>query len=356
MKPITGRKHVHKLLAALLLLPLAAGCSLSSKESPDTAAIDPPPSDVEQQMVAAAADPAMAPLSADTDGLTVYLQDRNGFIAPMTLRLTDEESGKSKEQQALSWMTDGTAASDQLPAGFKPILPKGASIRSVTEDAKTSTVTIDFESAFPSLSANQERKAVEALVWTMTELPGVKQVRFTVDGVPLRELPASKLPIDESMSRAMGINVEQASDLRPTRSMAVTLYFSAKTTDGEGYFVPVTRLIERQPNKNKAALQELIKGPLQSGKLLPVVAPNITLGEIADSDNLLSVSLKDASWEPEMQVPADTIEALVLTMTEVSGDPKVKLAINGSDSFTDTNDQSYAEPISRPIAINALEQ
>jgi len=357
MMPITGRKHVRKLLAALLLFPLLAACSsLGGERSPETSAIDPPPAELEQEMVNAAADPAMAPLASDTDGLTVYLQDSNGFVAPMTLRLSGAESDMTKEEQALSWMTSGTTVADQLPTGFKPILPKEASVRSVHKDDKTATVTIDFEKSFPNIPANQERKAVEALVWTMTELPGVRQVKFTVDGKALRELPASKLPIDEVMSRAMGINVEQASGLKPSRSMAVTLYFAARSTDGEGYFVPVTRLIHRQPDKNRAALEELIKGPLNSNVLKPVVASNITVDKLAVSSDLLSVSLKDASWEPEMLVPAETVQAMVLTLTEVSGDSKIKLAINGSDSFTDTNETTYAEPIDRPIAINAVEQ
>ncbi|THF83758.1 GerMN domain-containing protein [Cohnella fermenti] len=355
MKPITGRKHVRKALAVLLLLPFAAGCSMGGS-SPGTAAIDPPPSDLEEQMVNAAADPAMASLASDSDGLTVYLQDGNGFVAPMTLRLSEEASGKSKEEQAIAWMTQGQVAADQLPAGFTPLLPEGSKIRSVTKDEQASSVTIDFDGTFPAMPADQERKAIEALVWTMTELPNVKQVLFTVDGEPLLLLPASKLPIDKTMSRSMGINVEQAAGLTPSRSMAVTLYFAARSTDGEGYFVPVTRLVDRQPDKNRAALQELISGPLNTNVLKPVVDSSIAIDKVGEADGLLNVELKDASWEPEMLVPATTVQAVVLTLTEVSGEPKIKLAINGTDSFKDTNEQSYVEPISRPLEINALER
>lgn len=349
MKPRGARKSVRKLLAALLLLPLVAGCAQAGKEIRKTAAVDPPPPDVEQTMLQA----AEAKTTSVKDGLTVYLQDRNGYIAPMTLRAgTGANDASSPERTALVWLTREGRFADQLPPGFSPMLPQGTKIRSAKTDS--GTVSIDFAAPFPAVPANQERKIVEAIVWTMTELPGIGKVRLSVDGLPLRELPSSGLPLPETLTRDIGINLEQAAGTNASRSMAVTLYFSARSEEGEGYFVPVTRLIDRQPDRNRAALEELIKGPMDDRKLQPVFAPGVSVERVVPTSEAMNVELKDPSWEPEMTVPSETIEALVLTLTEETGIPKARIILNGESSFKDSDNRTYADPVERPAFINAL--
>lgn len=350
MKPSIGRRRASKLLAALLLLPLAAGCAQAGKTTQGTEAIDPPPADQEQMMLQ---ETEAESVSAGVDELTVYLLDRNGYVAPMTLRMSSGESAvRTPAETAIAWMTQNGELGDQLPAGFAPILPKTTKVRSV--QAKDGTVSIDFASPFPSVSAKQERKMIEALVWTMTELPGVQDVRISVDGQALRQLPASGLPLADTLTRDIGINLEQASGIAASRTMAVTLYFSARSEQGEGYFVPVTRLVDRQPNRNRAALQELIKGPLDTSKLQPVLTAGVTVDDVSVANDVVNAALNDPGWKPDMTVPGDTMQALVLTLTASSREPKARITMNGSSDFTDTDSRSYAKPVDRPAYINAL--
>ncbi|MBB6733533.1 GerMN domain-containing protein [Cohnella zeiphila] len=375
MKPKIGRKATRRLLAAMLLLPLAAGCSAIPGAKNASQAIDPPPSDVEQTMLQASGDEAQTTMggaiadqtgasasgaaagaaAAGADALTVYLLDRNGYVAPMTFRSAPaDQTDRSVEETALAWMTKDDSLADQLPPGFSPILPQGTKFKSVKVDAKSATATIDFASPFPSVPAGQERKMVEALVWTMTEIPGIDKVVLQVDGQPLHELPASKLPLSDVLTRDIGINVEQAAGTVASRSMGVTLYFSARSEEGEGYFVPVTRLIERSSDRQRAALEELIKGPQSSDELQPVLTSNVTVEGLTQSDDTVNVALNDPGWSPDMTVSSDTVEAVVLTVTEASGEAKARITMNGDASFKDANNQTYDEPVERPVAINPL--
>lgn len=405
MKPTTGRKLVRKLLPALLLLPLAAGCAQIGQTARTAESIDPPPTDVEQTMLqetdtlsqgvtndgtasstqtdqqkdqATSAqaqsqtgtqtqaqsetdnkasqnqkDAGAQSAASKQDELTVYLEDGNGYIAPMTLHTgSQNDTKRTPAETAVAWMTKNADNSEQLPAGFSPILPDTTKIKSIK--SKNGTVSIDFASAFPTVPASEERKMVEALVWTMTELPGVQSVKLTVDGQALRELPASGLPLPETLSRNIGINLEEASGLAVSRSMPVTLYFSARSEQGDPYFVPVTRLVNRQADRNRAALQELIKGPLEKTKLEPVLTDGVTVGDVTTKEDTVTASLVDPGWEPEMTVPSETMEALVLTLTEASGDAKASITFNGTADFTDTDNRSYEKPVDRPTYINAL--
>jgi germination protein M len=340
-----------RLALVLLLFPLLSACSPSGGNAQSSPDIDAPPLDAEQAMLQEAGGNGQTP-----DLLTVYLLDRNGYVAPMTLNTEVENpTPEAIAEQAIAWMTEDKALADQLPPGFTPILPEGTRLTSVKRNAADKSMTLDFADPFPGLIAANERKMLEALVWTMTELPGIEKVKLTVDGRPLHSLPTSGMPVYDVLTRAFGINVEKPDNLQVNRSMAVTLYFSARSADGEGYFVPVTRLVERKPDKAKAALEQLIKGPMDRKSLRSVLEPKLAVDKVSLQADTVNVSLNEAERKANTKVPAEMMEALVLTMTEATGAPQVKVAMNGDDSFLDTNEQSYDHPVTRPIAINAIE-
>lgn len=348
-------RMVRRNLAAsiLLLLPVLAACTLSSNEEP-RAAIDPPPSGVEQSMLDEA-DGAAQGVSLNKDQLTVYLMDRNGYLAPMTMgvELTDK-SAAAMARQAIDWMTVDEERKDQLPEGFTAALPASLQVSGIQVDAPARVVTIDFAAPLPTMAAADERHLLESLVWTMTELPGIDRVKLTVAGQPLHTLPSSGQPVYDVLTRSIGINVEQAKGVAQNRSMAVTLYFSAQSEAGEGYFVPVTRVVARAPDRARAALEQLIQGPSDTKALKPVMSAEMTIEQLNQLADTVNVSLRDDAYKTSADVSADMLEALVLTMTETTGAPQVRVVMNGDDSFLDSKDRPYDQPVVRPTAINAL--
>lgn len=356
MKVKSNRIIRGKMLASvLLLLPLIAACSQNTGTDSGAAAIDPPPANVQDTMLQAAAGNAN---SEAKDGITVYLLDHNGYVSPMTLRTKpDENSQRSPAEVAVVWMTADKQLADQLPPGFSPILPEGTKINSIKQDTDDRSITIDFAAPFPAMNPAHERKMLEALVWTMTELPGIDKLKLTVAGKTLNKLPASGVPVGDALTRSLGINLEHEKGVQINRSMGVTLYFSARSNDGEGYFVPVTRLIDRKPDRARAALEQLIQGPLDTETLQPVLASDkISVEQLSQLEDTVHVSLKDSEWQEQSPVPAEMMEALVLTMTEVTGAPQVRVVMNGNDSLMDSDQRSYAQPVTRPTAINALKR
>jgi germination protein M len=263
-----------------------------------------------------------------------------------------QSSPGSSAEKAIAWMTVNEQQADQLPPGFTAVLPQGTKVNSVTENK--GTISIDFAAPFPEIIPSRERKVLEALVWTLTELPGINKVRLSVAGKTLQSFASSGLPNDQVFTRGVGINIETAQGVQINRSMAVTLYFSSQSADGEGYFVPVTRLINRQPDPAKAALEQLILGPQNSKVLNPVLTSDMTIEKLSQMADTVNVSLQDAGWMPKSPVPSEMMEALVLTLTEATGAPQVRVVMNGDDSLVDSDDRSYDHPVTRPTSINSL--
>jgi len=348
------KKNLRKWALLSLLFPLLSACGLGGGGGEGNAAtsIDPPPAKMEQAWLQNAEESA---LGEPGEMITVYLLDRNEYLAPMSLRADQEITASTAgAEKAIAWMTANERLADQLPPGFVAVLPEGTRVNSVTENASDQTISVDFAAPFPGIPASRERKVIEALVWTLTELPGIDKVRLSIGGKPIRSLPSSGLPVDAVLTRGLGINLEKAKDVQPTYAMGVTLYFSSRTSEGEGYFVPVTRLVNRQEDAAKAALEQLIAGPQDKKSLQAVLTPGLSVEKLVRLADTVNVSLKDADGMPKSEVPSSMMEALVLTLTEAAGLPQVSVVMNGDDSFLDSDRRPYDRPVTRPAYVNPL--
>ena len=379
MKRNSGRLGFRlKRAAVLLLLPMLAACSLwrPGDGAKTHGAIDPPPADVEEMMLrqaeglaaapegtqnqaAASASPSPSPEAelAPEEMLTVYLLDPKGYLAPMTLRAGTEnasamESLEARAEAVLAWLTADPQKKDQLPDGFAAPLPEGVKAEEVRADPDSGTISVDFADPLPVMTFAGERKMIEALVWSMTELPGIDKVQLSVRGEPIRTLPSSGLPLDETLTRGIGINIESLRGVHVADTMAVTLYFPARAENGDGYFVPVTRLVSRSPDRTLAALEALMDGPADTAAFARVWAGDFAIEDLELRADTVNVSLRGKEWTPDQPLPAEMLDSLVLTATEAAGAPRVKVTVNGNEAFVDTDNRAYQLPVNRPAAVN----
>lgn len=328
---------------------LASGCSLlKSKES--GASIDPPqnitadaPADQKNGADSAAAENGLQ--------LTMYYKDANGFVAPVTLNVAKTASTAKK---SLEYMVEGGPAANLLPKGFTALLPKGTQVKGLHIDENKKLAIVDFSKEFASYNAQDERKILEAVVWTLTGFPTVQKVQIRIDGNDLKEMPVHNTPIDGELTRAFGINLELPSNINIGQAAPVTVYFAAQTTDNYSYYVPVTRLVQRTNDLAKAAVEQLIKGPDSSKGLSSVIAPETALRQVnvSQDNKLVTVDLNDKLLDSNKKIPASAAQALVLSLTETTGASQVQIKVNGDSKVAGAENQSYSKPVSRPVHIN----
>ena len=343
--------------AGLLAVPLiVAGCSLFG--GPDDKRQIDPPQDVrtEEDGTRAGSGQPDASASGGTEGavtpVTVYVKDRGGYLAPVTVNAaagTVEEAGI----RALERMIEGHEAWG-LPDGFRGVLPAGTRIDGLSIDRDRRVAIVDFGGAFTDYNPQDERRIVEAVTWTLTGLADVDGIEIRHDGEPLGEMPVDGFPLDVPLTRAMGINLELKPGASYNDSMPVTVYFSALSDDGEPYFVPVTRLVERQDDQAIAALRELIAGPALGAELAAVMTQDVEAEAVVVDGDTALVDLRDETYEEGQPLPAEMLQAVVLSVSENTGADKVQIRVNGSTNVTDTDNRSYAQPVSRPEHVNAL--
>ncbi len=290
--------------------------------------------------------------TASGDRTTVYLEDGNGLLAPVSLNLPKSKDSSTLKNSLMALVNKGEYASS-LPEGFQGILPAGTEVQSITVD-KSNLAVVEFNSEFNNYDAADERKILEAITWTLTGQDDIKGVQFWVDGKKLTEMPLQGTPLDRPLSRTMGINLpKQGPSLM--NSSAVTVYFSTTSPDGIQYYVPVTRFVPAGQEQLTAAINELIAGPESGDGLEMVMTQGTSLDSVeAGQNGVVTVSLTDDMFADGKEVPAELLESVVLTVAQNTEDALVQIRLNGKQSITDTDNVDYSKPVSAPEFLNEL--
>jgi len=118
--------------------------------------------------------------------------------------------------------------------------------------------------------------------------------------------------------------------------------------------VPITRLVERSEDPAIAALRELIAGPARGAELDGVMTSDVEAEAVTVDGDTALIDLKDDMYEEGQPLPAEMLQAVLLSVSENTGAEKVRIRVNGSTNIVDTDNRSWAEPVSRPEHVNAL--
>ncbi|MDF2717043.1 MAG: germination and sporulation [Paenibacillus sp.] len=326
---------------------LTSGCSvLKSKESQE---IDPPQNVAGTNGKTGEAVPTSAQVQQGIQ-VTMYMQDSNSYVAPVTVHIPKTDA---VARTTLEYMVEDGAAKTLLPAGFKGLLPKGTTVKGLDINKDKKVATVDFSKEFNNYSAADERKILEAVTWTLTGFPNVNEVRIWVEGKELKEMPKGRLPIDGSLSRAMGINLERAEGADYGQTTPVTLYFLGQSDGSSSYYVPVTRMVKRTDDKAKATIEQLIAGPMRNN-LFSVMQSTVDVPKIDSANGIITVNFTDTLLGPDRKAPGEALQSIVLSLTEIAGDSKVQIMVNNDVKVNSTDNQSYSKPVSRPSNVNAI--
>lgn len=199
MKPMQQIRGISAV--CLLAVPLAlSGCGLFGSES---ASIDAPPPEVEAQMLQTSGGTTLdsgvfgpvtqedtqtatkgstksAQGTASGDRTTVFLEDGNGLLAPVSLSLPKSKDASSALKNSLMALVSKGEYASSVPKGFQGVLPAGTEV-SVTVD-KSNLAVVEFNSEFNNYDPADERKILEAITWTLTGQDEIKGVQLWVDG------------------------------------------------------------------------------------------------------------------------------------------------------------------------------
>ncbi|MBR1852805.1 MAG: GerMN domain-containing protein [Lachnospiraceae bacterium] len=187
-------------------------------------------------------------------------------------------------------------------------------------------IILDMDEAYGKLSASTEVLARAAIVRTLTQIPGVRYVQFTVDGRQLYDNTGNAVG---PMSADLFID-NDGNEINTYELARVKLYFANSTEDKiigayrEKYYstnMPMERFI----------VEELILGP--SGKvegLYPTINPETKILGVTTQDGVCYVNFDSGFLTSVNNVQAETaIYSIVNSLTELNNVTKVQILVGG---------------------------
>lgn len=228
---------------------------------------------------------------------------------------------------------------------YETPLASEISVRGHTLD--NGLLTLDFDESYKNLYGIREILVRASIVRTMTQLPGVERVMFTVGGEQ----------ITDRMGTAVGIMtadtfIENAgNEINAYEKVNLRLYFANETGD---------RLVEENRrnvvyNSNisleKLVLEKLVEGPMAEGAY-PTINPTTKVISVTVQDGTCYVNLNNDFLSQPYNVASDvTIYSITNSLVELPNVNRVQISINGETNLSYRENMSLNTVFERNLDI-----
>jgi spore germination protein GerM len=196
-----------RLLAGLLaLLALLGACGLTEDDGPKAIAPENLPPNLLDP------NPGTSTTIAEptgTDATSVYFleEDRGEVRLVEAQRKVADQADPGDRLAALF----AQPSEEEAAEGIATSIPADTTLRAIPVlNESTSELVLDLSSEFLSIEGPELPKAFAQIVWTVTDLDTVRQVRFLVDGKPIRAQDADGAEQDGAVSRSNYTSLQPA--------------------------------------------------------------------------------------------------------------------------------------------------
>ncbi len=226
------------------------------------------------------------------DATPIYLINKDNYVIRTNIA-TSSANPLEKAQELITSLTIGSEKSDYIPKNFKAIIPKNTKVLNLS--LENNLLKINFSPEFLNVPAPDEEKLIEALVYTLTEIPEIKEIMIFIENTKLNYLPQSKISLPNTIKRDFGINkIYDITNLKDTTK--TTIYYIGKE-DNLTYYVPVTKIDNNSQNKIEIIIEELKSSPIYETNLISYLASSVKLLNYEELENQISLSFNNAIFD-----------------------------------------------------------
>ncbi len=251
---------------------------------------------------------------------TIYLVDRNNYVARTSIPSCKCEGVDKAKDLVEGLIIDGNKSSI-IPNGFRSIIPPSVRILNLSLD--NSILTIDFSKDILDVSEREEKKMLEAIIYTLTSIEGIDKIIIKVEGEVLSNLPNSGESLPSVLDKSYGIN--KTYDLVNTSDIdSYTLYYVNKYNNDE-YYVPVTKYVNSKiTDPIKVIIKELSSSPIYETNLMSYLNSEAKLISYDLSEDSLKLNFNSLllSDVDKKSILEEVIYTISLSMDNIYNDLK----------------------------------
>ena len=221
---------------------------------------------------------------------TIYLLDNSNLVSRTKIILNSETKDiTEKAKQIISALIINSNDSKYTPDGFNVALPEGTKVVSISLD--NAILKINFNENFLNLKKDKEEKAIEALIYSLTEIDGIDGIMIFINNKTLEELPNSHKKLPNILDRNYGINkIYELDDIKNTSK--TTIYYLNSYKDNI-YYTPVTFVNNDNKDKIEVIIEKLKSSPITQTNLMSYLASNAELLDYEITESTINLSFNN---------------------------------------------------------------
>lgn len=223
-------------------------------------------------------------ISNDKSNAQVFLIDKNNYVSLVGVNLENKDLLK-KVSELINILTIKDERNKNIPSNFKAVIPKNTEVLSL--DIKNKIVTINFSKEFKN--AVDLEKVIEAIVYSLTELEGIKGVKLLVEGEVINK------KYDEVLTRDIGINKEV--DITGIKDITKTTIYYINNYGDFTYYVPVTKITNDKREKIAVIIDELKSSVAYQSNLSSYLNSNAELEDYKIEENVMHLTFNDKIFD-----------------------------------------------------------
>ena len=231
---------------------------------------------------------------------------------------TEELLGELLEQLAL------------IPVKFEYEAPLAGNFRLLGYSLENRQLTMNFDGSYREMDTVKEVLTRAAIVRTLTQIPGIDYVIFTVQGEMLTD--SSGIAVG-TMSSDLFID-NAGNEINAYEQVNLRLYFADE--DGTGLVGETRRNVVYSSNISleKLVVEKLVEGPATDGAY-PTLDPSTKIISVTVKDGICYVNLNEAFLNHPYSISADvTIYSITNSLVELSNINKVQISVNGETNLS----------------------
>ena len=218
----------------------------------------------------------------------IYLIDNNNYVARYNIiRKTNETL------ELVDYVIENLTISDKngyyLHNGFNAIIPKNTKV--LNNSLEDDLLKINFSKQLLNIEKENEEKMLEAIVYSLLEIKGIKKIMIFVEGENLTKLPNSGKNIAIILDKNIGIN--KTYDINSLKETDKTTTYYLSKIDNVYYYVPVTSITNNDKEKVEIIIEKLKTSPTYKTNLISFLASNTELLNYEILENSVSLSFNN---------------------------------------------------------------
>lgn len=266
----------------------------------------------------------------------------------------NNEETKIVEREYVTETTDGGLLFEELldqlshiseKMEYETLLGKEISVEGHTLD--NGLLTLDFDEGYKNLRGTREILVRASIVRTLTQIPGVERMAFTVKGEQLTDAAGTVVGV-----MAADTFIENAgNEINAYEKVDLKLYFANDT--GDSLVEENRRNVVYNSNiaLEKLVVEKLVEGPMAEGAY-PTINPTTKIVSVTVKDGTCYVNLSNDFLNQPYNVASDvTIYSITNSLVELSHVNRVQIAVNGESNISYRENMSLNNVFERNLDI-----